>query len=148
MMCLCACVLICPCVKPTCVHSFIVLYVGHQMLCVHLLGCYMCGYTCASLSLQHFSVCVWHASSPTWPSDRTLSDYKGTLLALILMPLHFIQDVCLPLRWDCTHDLNGVCVCVFDRRCVFECGCVCVYVQSDSCVFARVSGINAAVRKE
>ena len=36
-------------------------------------------------------------AAPLGPADRPLSDYKGTLLVLILMALHFIQDVCLPL---------------------------------------------------
>ena len=50
-----------------------------------------------SVPFQCVCVCVCDMLSDP-PADKPLSDYKGTLLVLILMPFHFIQDVCLPLQ--------------------------------------------------
>lgn len=70
-------------------------------VCVYVRACVGTVYVLEALSQQHFTVCNM-AAAPLGPADRPLSDYKGTLLVLILIPLHFIQDVFLPLLRDCT----------------------------------------------
>lgn len=92
---------------------------------------------CVRLSVSDTLLFVCYmAAAPLGPADRPLYDYKGTLLVLILIPLHFIRDVVLPLltRLHFTA-LNGVCLT----------GAVCLCGVANACTHVDSGGTN--VRK-